>query len=265
MSAAAATFTAPGGEPAGTAIRYELQILTGVTIGDLLYVGHVFRARIRQRTLAGIDVNGAPFRPYSTKGPYYFYPNRDVGSTRRISGTRSLTRDQIRGARATAAANRFAKTARIGIRTPFGIRYESYAAAKAAHGVPTVNLYGMEQHTHMLDTMVVKVGGMEIDQAAGEFLGSGSDLAAFEQNTPANQLLVGFYGPEAERAKGQNEGNSKTPARKFFALNADDLALGERAIAERQQIRAARGSQPSAAQQIAVVPSGPITDEDLGF
>jgi hypothetical protein len=34
-----------------------------------MYIGQVYRSRIRQRTLAGIDVNGASFTPYSTKGP----------------------------------------------------------------------------------------------------------------------------------------------------------------------------------------------------
>lgn len=48
------TFTTP----AGAAIHQSLTALTVVTVGDLLYVGEGYRARIRERTFAGIDVNG---------------------------------------------------------------------------------------------------------------------------------------------------------------------------------------------------------------
>lgn len=230
MAAAGALFVGPSGQDAPTAIRVELQALTTITTGDLLYLGQIWRARIRTRTFQGLDVNGQPFVPYSTKGPYYFYPNGSSASGKTADG---------RKARATAAANRHKATGKIGIRTSTGIRYESYAAAKTAHGVSVVNLYGMEQHTHMLDTMLVKAGGAEVDMVAGEFMGGGGELDAFEQNVPCYQLAIGFYGPEAARAKGQNEGNSKTPQREFFALNTEDLQLGERATGQRMMLRAA--------------------------
>ena len=232
---ASAVFLGPDGADARASIQAEIHALSNPTVGDLLYVGQIFRSRIRKRTFEGIDVHGAPFTPYSGKGPFYLYPNRDSASGRTPAG---------RQARATAARNRHAKTGKIGIRTATGIKYESYAAAKSAHGAPNVNLFGMEQHTHMLDTMVVQAGGIQIDEAAGEFMNTGSELSAFEQNTPSQQLSIGFYGPEAERARGHNEGTSKLPKREFFALNPDDLQVAERAIAERMQIRARSGHTP---------------------
>ncbi len=216
-----ATFTGPGGADASASIRATVLALSTVTVGDLLLVGQLYRSRIRERTFSGVDVNGAPFQEYSTRGPFYLYPNQ------------SATKD--RAARATAAKNRHVKTGRIGIRTATGIRYESYAAAKAAHGVAGVNLYGLEAHPHMLDAIMVKAGGSEV---AGGLPSFGSEFEAFEQNQPCSSLTLGFYDDTAERARGHNEGTSKLPKREFFALNAEDLAMGERAIGERMQIRA---------------------------
>jgi hypothetical protein len=229
--AATASFTGPNGQDARAAMEWGVRTATTPTTGDLLYSGQVFRSRIRERTFRGVDAQGVPFTAYSTKGPYYFYPNREVGSTRGSSA--------VRAARATAAKGRHAKTGSAGVRTPFGIKYASYAAAKAAHGVANVNLYGMEQHTHMLDAMLVKVGGIEVGIAADALMDNG-EMAAFEQNQPATELALGFYGPEAVRAKGQNEGNSRTPKREFFALNDQDLMIGEQAIVERMSMRAVR-------------------------
>jgi hypothetical protein len=235
----AATFLAPGGQDPGTAIRATVSALTTVTVGDLLFVGQGYRSHIRERTFSGVDVNGAPFAPYSTKGPFYLYPNKSATGDRKV--------------RATAAAGRHAKTGRIGVRTPTGIKYESYAAAKAAHGSPGVTLYGMEQHPHMLDAIIVRAGGQEVSGAgAGSF---GSELEAFEGNSPCAMLALGFYGDEAERAKGHNEGTSKLPKREFFALNAADLAWGERAIAQRMQIRARRGEAGPSGSGPASAPS----------
>lgn len=236
--AATATFTGPNGQDARAAMEWGVRTATTPTTGDLLYTGQVFRSRIRERTLRGVDAQGAPFTAYSQKGPYYFYPNREVGSTGRSSGTRNFTQAQVRAARATAAKGRHAKTG--GTRTPYGIKYASYAAAKSAHGVANVNLYGMEQHTHMLDTMLVKAGGIEVGITADALMDN-SEMAAFEQNQPATELALGFYGPEAARAKGNNEGiPGRLPKREFFALNDQDLMIGEQAIVERMSMRAVR-------------------------
>jgi hypothetical protein len=255
-----ATFTTPGGGNAAISIRQEVHALMTVTAGDMLYVGQAYRARIVKRTLQGTDVNGVPFAAYSQKGPYYFYPNREVGAAHGPKATASS-----RKARATAAKGR--QRLAKGQRTPYGIRYASYGAAKAAHGVGNVNLYGMEQHTHMLDTIMVRAGGSELPPSSGgaDF---GSEFSSFEANTPENNLAIGFYGPEAERARGNNEGVPKVnlPKREFFALNDMDLRVGERAIGQRMMSRAQAGSSgASPASNVAQYQSGPITIDDVGF
>jgi hypothetical protein len=83
-----------------------LRALSTTTVGDMMYIGQVYCSRIPQRTLAGIDVNGASFTPYSTKGLYYFYPNREMGAAR---GPRAT--EATRKARATAAKGRHAAVA----------------------------------------------------------------------------------------------------------------------------------------------------------
>ena len=80
MDDATFTFGDPfRGEDARLAVRYMVRALSTTTVGDMMYIGQVYRSRICQRTLAGIDVNGASFTPYSTRGPYDFYPNRELG------------------------------------------------------------------------------------------------------------------------------------------------------------------------------------------
>jgi len=223
---AGATFTHTSGADAASALHLTIAALTTVTVGDALYVGQGFRSRIRERTFSGVDVNGAPFAAYSTRGPFYLYLNKGATGDR--------------AARATASKNRYAKTGKIGIRTATGIKYESYAAAQAAHGVNGVTLYGMEQHPHMLDAMMVKAGGSEIGGAG--LPSFGSEFEAFEGNTPCSTLTIGFYGDEEGRARGNNEGNSNLPKREFFALNQSDIAWGEKSLGERMEIRArARG------------------------
>jgi hypothetical protein len=246
-----ATFTGPGGADPRVSIRREVQALSTITVGDLLYVGMGYLSKIRERTFAGIDVNGAPFAPYSDKGPFYLYVNKNATTGR--------------AARATAAKNRHAKTGRIGVRTPTGIRYESYAAAKAAHGVSNVNLFGMGQNPHMLDAIIVRAGGSESSLMDAEFTAGGSELNVFEQNQPCTLLTLGFYGDEAERARGHNEGTSKLPKREFFALNAGDLAWGERAVAQRMMLRARLGGGGTQASVTSIAQESTGGEWDVGF
>src|SRR5579863_4064579 len=109
---ASAVFLGPNNSNAAAAIRTEIAALTKITTGDLLFVGQVFRARIRERTFRGVDVNGAPFAAYSSKGPYYFYPNASsAGNVQgRLAPSDRGTRAEVSHARRTAAAGRFAKT-----------------------------------------------------------------------------------------------------------------------------------------------------------
>ena len=220
MAASTIALTTTGG---GDPFRFmlELEGASRFTVDDGLYAGQLVRSIILERTARGVDVNGAPFAPYSTKGPYYLYPNRETGS----------------GAhRAVAAKNRLRATggkSSGGVRTPYGIRYDSYAAAKAAHGRSGVDLIGLDQHPHMLATILVRCGGAE--------LGSGAafDLTAETNAQPANEFEVGFYGPEAARAKGNNEGvpSRRLPARRFFDISKDEMAQIAAAVNARRLAR----------------------------
>jgi len=242
-----ATFTADwdpfGGDDPRLAIRQVVSALSTPTVGDMLYIGQLFRSGIRERTFAGIDADGQPFAPYSTRR-YYFYPNREVGSVRPPASGRiqpgGAGSSQVRAARRTAAKGRYSKTDRVGTRTPFGIRYDGgYAEAKAAHGRANVDLYGLEQHTHMLDVMLVKAGQWALQE---DVLEGDAVATANREVQPANDLELGFYGPEAGRAEGNNEGTGRGGVkREFFKLSEQDLLIGETALAERMMWRARAG------------------------
>ena len=63
---ASITFTAPnGGDPVAQIIQLKTALTP--TVGDCLYAGHVLRTKIYERTLAGTDVDGVAFSPYSEK------------------------------------------------------------------------------------------------------------------------------------------------------------------------------------------------------
>ena len=218
-------FTGPGGaDPVAAA--HELELALQPTQGDILLAGQIFRSRVVQRTAHGLDVDGAPFAPYKSRGkPYYFYPEGGAG--------RSAEQ------RSKQTAGRYKKTGKVGQRTRLGIKYEGYGAAKAAHGRATVDLFGLVQHAHMMNAMIVKAGGAEVDQASADFLNdNGSELDAFTRNTVCSTLHVGFYGEEAERAKGHNEGTKHLPRRRFFDASADDLKLMTDAMGQRMMARA---------------------------
>jgi hypothetical protein len=232
-----ATFLGPGGQDPIT-VAHNLELAFVPTQGDILLAGQILRSRIVQRTQNGVDVNGAPFAAYSTNGPYYFYPDRDV------AGAKS------RAERLTTVGNRFRETGKQGVRTTVavkgkdkrragvGIRYDSYAAAKSAHGRSNVDLFGMVQHPHMMNAMIVKAGGSELDMSADLVAGIG-DMDAFSQHEPCSQMHVGFYGEEAERARSHNEGTKHLPRRHFFDASPEDLQIMTTAMANRMLARAA--------------------------
>jgi hypothetical protein len=109
-----------------------------------------------------------------------------------------------------------------------------------------VDLFGPDQHVHMLNTILVKVGGFEV--TIGD---SPQDIG-----TPSDLFEVGFYGQESIRAKVHNEGASirtragsgkskgsgkstaTIPQRNFFAANAARLNLVAFGIGERMMARA---------------------------
>ena len=136
-----------------------------LTQADILYGLKRQKARILDRTARGVDLNGGAFAPYSTKGPYYYYPNKGAKPGQR---------------RASAAA--FGKKIGAGTRTRLGLKFASYAAFKASMGRGVVDLLGPKA-PHMLQAIVVKtdsasagtigIYGPEADRATGHNTGFG--------------------------------------------------------------------------------------------
>ena len=157
--------------------------------GDVLYALERVKATILERTARGVDVDGAPFAPYSSKGPYYYYPGSRTGVTSH--------KGRI------AARDRFAK--KLGVKTErkgYGVKFESYGAFKRSLGRGNVDLTGVSA-PHMLQALVVKVAK---DGKAGQFTGS-----------------IAIYGSEAIRAGAHNEGAATLPRRRWFATNNNDI------------------------------------------
>lgn len=206
-------FTGPNGKDPLAHIR-ALGAAAEPTVGDALFAGQMQRTLILDRTSRGLDSEGIPFAPYAENHPYTLYPNRG-GSP---------------AARSKAAG----RVARItgGKRTPFGVRYPSYGAAKRAFGRTTVDLLGLENHTHMLNTIVVKCGSEALGQ-------NDTQPAAIANTSPAEELRIGFYGPEAARAQGNNEGvpSRKLPRRHFFDSSESERQMMLDAMGKRIQER----------------------------
>ena len=97
-----------------------------------------------------------------------------------------------------------------------------------------VNLFGFEQHPHMMNAMVVLTEGLRLEGGESAAENAGANLE------PAQYVEIGFYGEEAERAKIHNEGTGKMPQRRFFDATQEDLDLMSLAIEERQEARMAR-------------------------
>lgn len=131
---------------------------------DMLYILNRQKTRILERTARGVDINGSPFAPYSTKGPFYYYPARGLGGRQR-----------------KAAAGRKARQLG-GQRTRLGVKFASYAAFKAGLGRGVVDLLGPTA-PHMLQAIVVAargadngilgIYGSEADRAEGHNTGFG--------------------------------------------------------------------------------------------
>ena len=107
---------------------------------DLQYAGDRFKARIVERTRRGLDYEEKPFAPYSTKGPFYYYPQHRGGEQARI---RAVSRLQKKIGGTTTKSRK-------------GIRFESYADFKRSLGRTVVDLTGPSA-PHMMQSIVVRV------------------------------------------------------------------------------------------------------------
>jgi phage gpG-like protein len=143
----------------------DIEGVVQITSQDVLYALNRQKARILDRTARGVDINGQAFEPYSTKGPYYYYPAK----AGRTAGSRK------------SSAGRFAKKVG-GQRTTVGVKFPSYADFKRSLGRSGVDLTG-PRAPHMLQAIVVKttgndsgvigIYGPEADRAEGHNVGAG--------------------------------------------------------------------------------------------
>lgn len=159
-----------------------------LTPSELLAIGEREKTRIIRRTESGKDVRGVPFRPYSTKRPYYYYPS---------AGAPTVTRQRA-SARLLKRLNRRGTGARL-TRSGKGIRFDSYAAFKRALGRTHPDLTG-PRAPHMLQSMVVLTRG--------------------------NQLVIGIYDQKkAKIAEGHNRGvEGRLPKREWLGISKEDRA-----------------------------------------
>lgn len=178
--------TASGKDP----VTLIANIRKGLTIteGDRLHAGNLVKSRILDRTARGVDVNNRPFEPYSTKGPFYYYPYGHLS----VSAKSSLSTKQ----RADSARRLQRKIGGTLTKSRIGIKFASYAAFKQAIGRSGVDLRGLHG-PHMLQAIQIQVNG--------------------------ETVTVGIYGDEAKRASGHNEGiPHRLPRRYFFGSNTED-------------------------------------------
>lgn len=198
------------------------------TVGDLLYAGQRQRSRILERTAHGVDFEERTFHPYSTKGPFYFYPGKNA-KNRSAAANRFGKKIGLKGGLRSGkvARIRFFATA---TRTKLGIKFSSYAAFKSFLGRSFVDLMGAFA-PHMLQAIIVKAGGVSI--AEGEVVETSNDA-------PANEIILAIYGDEAERAEGHNVGARHLPQRKFMGASESDKQAVLNDLTSRAAIRVRR-------------------------
>jgi hypothetical protein len=168
-----------------------------VAADDASYAINRQKNRILERTARGVDVDGRPFAPYSTNGPYYYYPNARVGNSSFTERQNKAAASRLKRKLERGAAKNAAGEMRL-TRTGKGIVFQSYAAFKRWLGRTAVDLRG-PRAPHMLQALVVKISG-----------------------NPVTEARLGIYGAEAERASGHNYGSRRLPRRKFLGANESD-------------------------------------------
>lgn len=163
------------------------------------------RAAILDRTFRGVDGNEKAFHPYSTKGPYYWSPNRAGKSIKQQKASIRYYLRQTNKVSTSLYGTSGERSSVGGVQSKTGlsIRFESYADFKQSFGRGlNVDLFGIENHTHMLNTIVVRPA---IPIANGF------------------QVSMGIYGSESDRATGHIEGTRTLPVRNFWITSEKDL------------------------------------------
>lgn len=185
-------FTRPAG---GSVDQLLINLKTSLTTNqeDMLLVGNIVKSGIRERSAKGVDADEQGFAPYSTKGPYYYNPSTGGGKF----PAPHVSVQKKSAARVHGLLSKHGITHQLS-RTGTTIKFDSYAAFKAAFGRGgIVDLLGIDP-PHMLDAMEVRA--------------IGNDVAS-----------VTIGGEAAERASAHNEGEGRVPMRHFFAIAAADV------------------------------------------
>lgn len=171
---------------------------------ELLAAGHRQRTRIIDRTKRGLDWKGQPFAPYSTKGPYYYYPAHHSRSerSRRKAASRIMRKIE---------KSKYGKGSRL-TRSGLGIRFENYAEFKRSFGRSNVDLTGIRA-PHMLQSIVVRTQG--------------------------STIVIGIYDKrKADIASGHNQGiPGRLPRRHFFDISDKDKRLIKKDIVDQLEAR----------------------------
>ena len=197
-----------------------------VPVPVLLRVGQNQRARLLKRREQGLDVDGERSAPYSTRGPYYWYPetNSSTPAGKRQALSRLARRLGLRFGRASEA--RWSTPSAPGgsvVRTGRGFRFASYAHFKEfLRGSSNVDLRGYKA-PHMLQALVVEAGGQraEGDAPASDPGGAGAGISSSTRT--ADSVSISVYGTEeARRASGHQTGTRTLPRRRFLGASAAD-------------------------------------------
>ncbi len=169
----------------------DLKTNLQTTQDDMLLVGEIVRAGVRERTARGVDADNTEFKPYSTKGPYYYNPSTAGGKIASVSEAHAKrTAERIH--RTLKAHGLPGELSHSGV----SIRFASYAEFKASFGRLNVDLYGVDP-PHMLEEITV------VPQ---------SD----------DSVAIRLEGEGAARAQGHNTGAGRLPQRRFWAIALED-------------------------------------------
>jgi hypothetical protein len=273
-----ATFKTPSGR---SPTEYILEIAGDVipTEGDAIFAAQRQVTRILERTLSGVDVDGNPFEPYSTNGPYYYYPNGRVGRNKA-----EITRNK-------AAVSRLLKRlANVqfdfeefghqpgsgGTRTRGSVGFESIEVyrkksknaavlwtnpkgnvvlvhRKTNHDGQGIRFDSYADFKRSLGRLNVDLRGPRAPHMLQAFaigtgiertVGADLDLPLDAKPRPAQQVIIGIYGEEAGRATGHNTGINprwkKKHQRRFLGASENDLKAMNEDISERCVARVAQ-------------------------
>lgn len=170
------------------------------------------KTTIVERTNSGVDGQGNAFHPYSTKGPYYWSPDHHGQTIKQRKASVGHYLRQTTKIGNLLAGTKAERSSIGGVRSKTGlsIRFESYADFKQSFGRPNVDLFGIINHPHMMN-------GIIIQPTTG---------------TPDHlSIAMGIYSDDlSERASGHVEGARFLPKRDFWQTTEKDMDRMQREL-----------------------------------